>query len=76
MTAVEASSADVELRARATGFVRRVRALGGRRVIEVDARGERNAGAWSVPTASRSLPALGPPENSGSAADPDRLKRR
>ncbi|MEL0000538.1 MAG: carboxyl transferase domain-containing protein, partial [Acidimicrobiaceae bacterium] len=46
MTAVEASSADVELRARATGFVRaRVRALGGRRVIEVDARGERNAGA-------------------------------
>jgi acetyl-CoA carboxylase carboxyltransferase component len=46
MTAVEASSADIELRARATGFVRaRVRALGGRRLIEVDARGERNAGA-------------------------------
>ena len=46
MTAVEVSPADVELRARATGFVRaRVRGLGGRRVIEVDARGERNAGA-------------------------------
>ncbi len=46
MTAVETSSADVELRARTTGFVRaRVRGLGGRRVIEVDARGERNAGA-------------------------------
>ena len=66
MTAVEASSADVELRARATGFVRaRVRALGGRRSSKLMLVVSATPVRWSVPTASRSLPALGPPENSG-----------
>ncbi|MEM9520422.1 MAG: carboxyl transferase domain-containing protein [Actinomycetota bacterium] len=46
MTAVDNSSTETEIRARAQGFVRaRVRTLGGRRVIEVDARGTRSAGA-------------------------------
>ena len=66
MTAVEASSADVELRARATGFVRRafVRsadAAPSKLMLVVSATPVHS----SVPTASRSLPALGPPENSG-----------
>ncbi|MEM9203696.1 MAG: carboxyl transferase domain-containing protein [Actinomycetota bacterium] len=46
MTAVDNSSTETEIRARAQGFVRaRVRNVAGRRVIEVDARGTRSAGA-------------------------------
>ena len=46
MTTADAAPTHTELRALAAGFVRtRVVSLGGRRVIDVDARGTRNAGA-------------------------------
>ena len=46
MTATDSTSTDAQLRARAAGFVRAgMRDLDGRRVIEVDARGTRSAGA-------------------------------
>ena len=46
MTATDSAPTDAQLRARAAGFVRTgVRDLGGRRIIQVDARGTRSAGA-------------------------------
>ena len=46
MSTMDTPSSEAQIRARAAGFVRsRVRDLGGRRVMEVDARGTRSAGA-------------------------------